>query len=72
MESVASENAVRTRRCLESIQSRNETRAKAILLLGKAGVGKSSLAEYVAGVTGLSGATPESGMFWDVNVMACF
>ncbi|KAF4153154.1 hypothetical protein CNMCM6069_001116 [Aspergillus lentulus] len=57
MEYHESVNIKRTERCLEKIKAYKTGVARAILLFGKPGVGKSSLAEHITGISGLSGAS---------------
>ncbi|KAL2842505.1 hypothetical protein BJX68DRAFT_167531 [Aspergillus pseudodeflectus] len=55
MEYRKSMNTKRTERCLEKIKAYKRGGARTILLFGKPGVGKSSLAEHITGTSGLSG-----------------
>ncbi|KOC14000.1 hypothetical protein AFLA70_776g000251 [Aspergillus flavus AF70] len=57
MEYHESANTKRTERCLEKIKAYKRGGARTILLFGKPGVGKSSLAEHITGTSGLSGAS---------------
>ncbi|KAL4736965.1 hypothetical protein BDV11DRAFT_163340 [Aspergillus similis] len=61
MEYHESVNTKRTERCLEKIKAYKRGGARTILLFGKPGVGKSSLAEHITGISGLSEAS-ETGM----------
>ncbi|GAB1217504.1 hypothetical protein ATERTT37_006743 [Aspergillus terreus] len=54
MEYNESMNTERTERCLEKIKAYKRGGARTILLFGKPGVGKSSLAEHITGTSGLS------------------
>ncbi|GES66808.1 50S ribosome-binding GTPase-domain-containing protein [Aspergillus terreus] len=54
MEDNESVNTERTQRCLEKIKAYKRGGARTILLFGKPGVGKSSLAEHITGTSGLS------------------
>jgi putative protein kinase ArgK-like GTPase of G3E family len=54
MEHHESVNIDRTERCLEKIKAYKRGGARTILLFGKPGVGKSSLAEHITGTSGLS------------------
>jgi transcriptional regulator with AAA-type ATPase domain len=55
MEYYESLNTKRTESYLEKIKAYKRGGARTILLFGKPGVGKSSLAEHITGASGLSG-----------------